>query len=214
MKFFAEALHTLGVLNISIALDTPSSADTAALFTKGQPDAVLRHEGEDIRIPLPGSPLNSQTTTFPPGRRALEIRAPMTKDLTQHPRIPLLSAEVIQSRWDNDRHISCRACRLPVVVDHAIRWKELPSQSWIEFSDYWHCHSGSSHPHAHCDHEVKRGPDLPTLRAFPGTAFVGLIYLVFNSTDTQHVRAKVRSPYIRILLDLKKTSFCFITERS
>jgi len=193
MKFFAEALQKLGVLSITVALDTPSNADTAAFVTEGRSEAVLHHDGHDFNIPLPVPSIKSQTTTFPFGRQTIELRAAMKRDMTQHPGIPLLSAEDVQLRWDNDRHISCRACRRLIVVPHTIRWRELPSQSWIEFSDYWHCHSGSSHSYASCDHEVKRVGDLPTLRAFPGTAFVGLIYLVVNFSDVQNVKQMVRA---------------------
>jgi len=193
MKFFAEALQKLGVLNITVALDTPSNADTAAFVTEGRSEAVLHHDGQTFIIPLPVPSIESQTTTFPPGGQTIELRAAMARDMTQHPRTPLLSAEDVQLRWDNERHISCRACRRLIVVPHSIRWKELPSQSWQEFSDLWHCHSGSSHSHTSCDHELKPTGDLPTLRAFPGTAFVGLMYLVFNFTDVQNVKQTVRS---------------------
>jgi HECT-like Ubiquitin-conjugating enzyme (E2)-binding len=193
MKFFAEALQKLGIINIAVVLDSPSNEDTVAVVTEGSYEAILHHDGEVFNILLPVRPTASRTVTFPSGQEKIEIRAHMVKDLTQHPRIPLFTAERLQSRWDNDRHIACRACRRLIILPHALSWKDLPSQRWIEFSDYWHCHSGSN-SHTGCGHVVYRGPDLPNLRAFPGTVFVGPIYLVFNFCDTQYVSAKVPSP--------------------
>ena len=192
MKCFAEGLPRLGVLNVRVDLcDAITSPGPSVIIstTHGSDEIQIRYGDEVVtfRVPL----RVSSTTSF---SVSTDLRSSITSRISAIPssefREPtLVSADEVQTMWSNGATISC-SCGKILVSNHELRWKDLPSSSWLEFSDYWHCHSGHFHSHSHeTSHSAKQIPAV--LKASPATALVGPTFLLFHPHDTQNVTIKV-----------------------
>src|ERR1700721_423708 len=144
MKFFAEGLPRLGVVNLQLQLQTPSNSSTTVSTTAGREHAVLSHDGEVSTLLLPCAASSQDTCTFTSGQLIIKPRilTSPTKDSVET--VPLLSADDIGTHWSLGAKLSCAYCHRVLVNDRQIRWKDLPSDSWLEYSDYWLCHSGQT----------------------------------------------------------------------
>ena len=191
MKFFAEGLPRLGVVNVQIELDSPSSHSISVSTTVGEFNIVLRHDGEVI-VPLPFDASSTETLTIPPEKSVITVRVPTVRSTSYAEPLPLLSAEDIQTQRSQGTTLSCASCHKKILCRSQMRWKDLPSDSWIEFSDYWLCHPGNSHSHSHA-HAHTPTPVLPTLKAAPGTVLVGLTSLLIHHDDSLNITVKVCS---------------------
>ena len=153
MKFFAEGLPRLGVVNLQIELDTSSTDSTSIFTTEGDVNVVLQHNGE-LSVPLPFPASSTETLKFSSKKSIITARIPTTRSFNNDEPLTLLSAEDIQTQWSQGATLSCSACHGKILTSPQMRWKDLPSDSWVEFSDYWLCHSGNSSlpfpfPYAH-----------------------------------------------------------------
>ena len=191
MKFFAEGLPRLGVVNLQIELDTPSTDLTSISTTEGDVNVALQHDGE-LSVPLSSPASSTETVKFSSNKSIIIARIPTTRSPNNDEPLPLLSAEDIQTQWSQGATLSCSACHGKILTSPQTRWKDLPSDSWVEFSDYWLCHSGKSHSHSHSRPHTS-APVLPTIRTAPGTALVGLTSLLIHPDNSQNITIKVYS---------------------
>lgn len=215
MKFLAEGFPRLGVVNLQIELDTPSTDSTSILTTEGDVNVVLQHDGE-ITLPLSFPASSTKFLKFSSQKSIITARIPVTRFLNNDEPLSLLSAEEIQTQWSQGAALSCSACHRKVLISPQMRWKDLPSDSWVEFSDYWLCHSGNSHSHSQ-SHSHTFTPVLPTLRATPGTALVGLTSLLVHPDNSQKITIKVHFPPLfhpsSWIVGLKESTSLPYTER-
>jgi hypothetical protein len=187
MKFFAEGLPRLGVVNLQIELNTSSTDPTSIFTTEGDVNVVLQHNGElSVRIPFQAS--STETLKFSSKKPIINARIPTGRSTNNGEPLALLSAEDIQTQWSQGATLSCSACHNKLLTSPQMRWKDLPSDSWVEFSDYWLCHPGNSHSHSHTHTSV---PVRPTLKTSPGTALVGLTSFLFHPDNLQNITIKV-----------------------
>jgi hypothetical protein len=197
MKFFAEELARLGVVNVQIQLDTPSSDSTVLHTQSGSFRAVLRHEETEHTLLLPSPSTRTDAIPFPADKSIIQYRVPIAPSTTVSEPTPLISADTIQAICSQGGKLSCSACHCPLLRDGQFRWKDLPSDSWQEYSGSWLCHRGSSHTHSHThtsnNHSHTRTP-IPTLTATQTTALVGLTFLLVSPSSLQHISIQVPFP--------------------
>jgi hypothetical protein len=208
--FFAECLPRLGIINLQVSLGNPSTDATVLITTSTSATSLLRHHGLETAILLPRDASNSDTIPFPSGQKVVTARIPCmaVKDPNELPQTAL-SAEDIHARWrSRNPGIYCVKCGRQVVKGGKIsRWKELPSDSWIEYSDYWMCHPSTaadshfpghghshSHGHAHSVDHSQPPRQIPTITAIPGTGLIGLTSLLLHPDDLQSIQT-VHFPY-------------------
>lgn len=100
------------------------------------------------------------------------------------------------SKADNQNSVfQCSNCKSDLVNLKAIsQWKSLPSETWAEMMDFWHCHKPAdnpSHEHSHThlensNHEPHSPPSfnpsyaVSSFHASESTALVGLTYILFH----------------------------------
>ena len=195
MKFFAEGLPKLGVVNLEVELDTPVDKYITLSASNGGSNVVLQHQNETQIINLPLPTPSTQTFTFPPGEWIISARIPTVPSKVGTEPTPLVSAEDIRNRWTCGGKVSCSSCHKPFVEGREMKWKDLPSESWQEYADYWLCHRHShSHSNSHSHSHSHEPPTIPVLKASPGTALVGVTFLLAHPDDTQNLQIKVLSP--------------------
>jgi HECT-like Ubiquitin-conjugating enzyme (E2)-binding len=187
MKFFAEGLPRLGVVNLHVALNSASTEATSITTTEDDTTIILQHQHEEFVILLPSSPSATETIPLPPGKSIITSRLSISRPPTDDQLLPLLSANDVLPLGSQGTTLSCVDCRKSQLVTPQMRWKDLPSDSWVELSDYWLCHSGSTHSHNHEHHT----PVLPTLKTRPGTVLVGLTSLLLHPDDLPNITIKV-----------------------
>lgn len=193
MKFFAEGLPKLGVVNLEVELDTPVDEYTTLSTSNGGSNVVLQHRNETQILPLPLPTPSTQTFTFPPSESIISARIPTVPSKVVTEPTLLVSAEDIRNRWTCGGKVSCSSCHKTFVEGREMKWKDLPSESWQEYADYWLCHR-QSHSHSHSHSLSHESPTIPVLKASPATALVGVTFLLVHPDDTQNLHIKVHSP--------------------
>jgi hypothetical protein len=212
MKFFAEGLPQLGVVNLNLQLESLLNGCSLST-TEGDHHARLRHDDEIVSIPLPLSASSTETLTYPGKPSVVTVRISASSSKSNNEPQPLLSAGDFQEQ----ARVLCALCRRQIFKSDRMRWKDLPSESWVEFSDYWLCHPGHSHspPHSHSYHSHKNKTHpinpIPVLKPTPGTSLLGLTYVLVDLLDTQDIVIKVL--FSAAYLGLKESVSLFNTGR-
>jgi HECT-like Ubiquitin-conjugating enzyme (E2)-binding len=204
MQFFAEGIPRLGVINLSIQLHSKSDHSTSIITTAGLPEVIVNHGGSSSTLILPLAPSSSQTSTYSLGSSTITSRI-YTIASASSEIVPLLSADIFKER-SKEVNLCCSTCHHPILSSHQIKWKDLPSDSWLEYSDYWLCHP---HSHSHNHNHEDTSPDLTIpsiLKVNKDTILIGLTFLLINPSDLQNITFKVRAFFSP--LDLKKVSLC------
>jgi hypothetical protein len=192
MKFFAEGLPRLGIINVYVELDSIPNESTNLLTTAGDINVVLQHNANEVIIPIPFPASSTETLNFPSKNVIASFRIQTVRSNTNEEPQQLVSADDIQKQWSQGAILSCRVCHRQLLTSPQIRWKDLPSDSWIEFSDYWLCHSGSIHSHSH-SHQ-SQVPVFPHVKSRPETVLLGLTSLLLHPNDPQNIMIKVPTP--------------------
>jgi hypothetical protein len=213
MKFFAEGLPRLGIVNLQIHLDASPVSHLTLSVTAGDQKAVLCHGEESFVLGLPAPASSTEKFTYPAGQSEITSRISTERSTSNEESTSLLSAEDIASKWQQGARLSCRNCHQDILSNPQMRWKDLPSESWAEYSDYWLCHPGGSHSHSHSHSHISRSPEprtnhpIPNLTARPGLGLVGLTSILVDPKDLQNILLKVNS-YSLPTLDSKKAPLC------
>src|SRR5579859_598343 len=196
MTFFAEGLPRLGVINLQLDIQSRSLDTSPTLSTTSHnATATLHHQGDQIDVILPLSPSMTQTFTLPARESIITARIPCLATKTGENVTALVSADDFQGR--RITRVCCSSCHRRVVRcrDGEFHWKDLPSDSWGEYSDYWLCHRHTSaaedtysslDSHSHSYNQLR----LPTIKAIQGTGLIGLTSLLLHPQDI-HTQSKV-----------------------
>lgn len=192
MKFFAEGLPRLGVVNLNIQFESPLNGCSLSTV-EGDQHALLRCGNEVISIPLPLAATSTETFTYPDKSSIVTTRILASGSEKNMEPQPLLSASDLQEQ----SRVLCTSCGRQILKPMPKRWKELPSESWVEFSDYWLCHPGHhSLSHSHHMHKNKSQPinPIPLLKPTPGISLLGLTFVLVDPSDAQRITIKVTLP--------------------
>lgn len=213
MNFFAEGLPRLGVINLQLSLRTTSTSSTTLSTTSHNATAVLLDEGQQVNILLPLDASVTETFSFPAGKSVVTARIPCLATNINEDVKALISADDFQG--GRRAEVCCSVCYQQVFRDREMRWKDLPSDSWVEYSDYWlchphpHSHDGDTHSHSHANSQPLQ---LPTIKAMKGTALIGLTSLLLHPQDIQSP-TKVPSPCLSILFPFQLAFPNYWTQR-
>jgi HECT-like Ubiquitin-conjugating enzyme (E2)-binding len=177
MKFFAEGLPRLGVVNLHITSDV-HLIDVCFSTVSDCAEISLPPTDINIPLPLPASKTQLLEPEVTGSILSLRIPAALSSTIQISSRPPLSSAEDVPA----NAIVSCTNCSAALGRPMS-RWRDLPSDSWQEYSDYWHCHHRHSEPHTSSTAILPR----------PGTGLIGLTYLLLHHSDLL-VQIKVPTP--------------------
>lgn len=215
MNFSAEGLPRLGIVNLQIRLDDYPVSNATLSVTAGVSRAVLCNGKQTFVLALPSPSSVTETFTYQQGQTEIIARISTERSVPPEELSPVLSAEQFSSKWSQGAKLACRECHQDIINNPQMRWKDLPSESWAEYSDYWLCHPGGSHSHSHNHSSTKQTPEekinnhlIPNLTARPGVSLVGLTSILLDPKDLQNISIKVLLP-VPFALDSKKVPLCF-----
>jgi hypothetical protein len=217
MKFFAEGLPRLGIVNLQILLDDYPVSDITLSVTAGVSRAVLCNDKQTFVLDLPLRSSLTETFTYQPGQTDITARISTERSVLNEELAPVLSAEQFSSKWSQGAKLTCRECHQNILTNPQMRWKDLPSESWAEYSDYWLCHPGGSHSHNHShttqtsEEKINNHP-IPNLTARLGVSLVGLTSILLDAKDLQNMFIKVLL-LVPFALDSKKVPLCVLQQR-
>jgi hypothetical protein len=190
MTFFAEGLSKLGIVNLHVRVEDSVPISRKLSTTAGSCEAIIHNEDTTSHVVLPLTP--SKTEVFTPeitdGEFSVRIHATPSNTNGE---ATLLPAEMIQRTWDAGGKISCRNCHRQIIKSRTMHWKDLPSDSWLEFADYWLCHSPNSHSHSRTNTPTAL---LSAITAKSGLGLAGVIALLIHPLDMQNIEIQVHSP--------------------
>lgn len=87
---------------------------------------------------------------------------------------------------DSRHSLQCSECSTEIVAPNLIgSWKAMPSETWAEMMDFWHCHKPDDGIGLY-NKAYAVSKFIPTRRA----AFVGLSYILFNNQDVNALFVK------------------------
>lgn len=90
-----------------------------------------------------------------------------------------LSSKYLSSFASSESEFSCLNCQGDLLSCRDISyWKALPSETWAEMMDFWHCHK----PSVSDEKPSSFNPSyaISSFHAYPSTALVGLSYILFH----------------------------------
>ncbi|TKA64041.1 hypothetical protein B0A49_09871 [Cryomyces minteri] len=165
ISLYAELLFHIRAVSFIASLQTNSSKTTRAELSADGEHINLTHDGEVATIRLP-------TKIAGGGSAALTLPAVPSKELTLRlqleERSPGLlridggSANVVPwcaSSLNEGTRVHCRECQSVLLGPQRVsEWKDLPSESWAEMMDFWHCHKPNvEHPVGDEDAQGRKG---------------------------------------------------------
>ena len=202
IHLYAEHLLNIHTLTIQASLDSDSNESTRAVLDPADKLLTLTHKGECNSIPLPvNDPLQSETD----GLRPLELLSSPSKDLTFRVRLesasPLrcnggpIGADVrnvlpwTAGQLGKSTKLSCSTCSATIIArDHVETWKDLPSETWAEMMDFWHCHKPDPpEDQNHCDVVNKGYTAASRLELSRGIGLVDTTAFLFTADQCEQI---------------------------
>lgn len=207
VNYVSEYLHRIGSITLVVHLEKgyaplcvkfpPHTSQTIQLFFRrdGNGSRLSRKiklprefhpqfEGKEVSLDSPDS-----------GFVQLSIRAlPIVKSQPEE----LLDEGQLFTPWPTTSlkqlaltksHFACSQCHETLLTCENIKsWKALPTETWAEMMDFWHCHKPSG---PGSESSFNTNYTISAFHAFPNTAMVGNCYVLFHPSQfvSAHVHA-------------------------
>lgn len=217
--YVSEYLHRIGSITLVVQLADsyqpvlirfPAKVSHKLEFVFRHTDNNARMLSREINLPVEfGSPfagterpldeLNSSQTI------QLSIKASATTAKKDRPnQISFLNDSQLSTPWSTNylstfnsssSEFSCLHCGNQLLSCQQINtWKSLPSETWAEMMDFWHCHKPSDPTEK--SSSFNPSYTVSSFHAYPSTALVGLSYILFHpshfiSSDSYTVKTDV-----------------------
>lgn len=187
---YAEILMNIQQATVTATIPGYSIVPQKAWMSDDRRVFYFSHDGKPISVSLPceiveNVNISSELSTW---------RLPLKKNCSIH-----LSTDPNGDPWaasslTKDTLIACGYCNTPILSESPI-WKDLPSESWAEMMDFWHCHKpetkelGKSQPSGYSAGE--------SIKCSSGVAFVDERHIIMARADCNlHVGAYISASTI------------------
>lgn len=201
IHLYAEHLRNIRCLSIQASLKTAANGQTAATLSADGNTLSLAHEGETATIRLPVAVPdhhNSATLRIPAvATRDLSFRLQIREDVAVDGQLPDDGGQRPENilPWTarsltTSSEIRCKKCH-QLLVDRAriSIWKDLPSESWAEMMEFWHCHKpDTSGEHNHAGHKGFSADSMLALEL--GVGMVNPIEFLVMKDDTRNIKVR------------------------
>lgn len=187
---YAEFLPNIRTLTITTALSAPRNSSTSLWLSSDHSKLILEHDDETRRIILPAKV---------PGQGSQHLQLPSTGETQCINRIPAEAdtrSDEVFIPWSAgalspDTEMRCKSCDAVVSGRKVHEWKDLPSESWAEMMDLWHCHKPAE-PEQPGDDPTKKGYAAGNrLVAKSGTGFVDVMNFLLAEEDCTGVQVSL-----------------------
>ena len=191
---YAEALTHIRQLTLHAELQTDKNEHTKILLSSDKKIITALHDGESSSIYLPTQISGTANVTFPIDRKT-EISARLQIDDVDQLKSASdesTGAEVPWTAADLSDNISlrCKRCGADILHSRQVTtWKDLPSDHWAEFMDFWFCHKphDAYSPHDHAA-ESRGFSARSTVTASPGVGLVDTVSFLLHRDDCQSLQ--------------------------
>jgi ubiquitin-protein ligase E3 D len=186
---YAELLHNIRQLTISITLRSSCNPTTTLALSQDRKALVIEHQAQQVIAQLPGQVGADAILPRPlPRTKELVVRLSGAEDHhAWQPKRLGLDDHVIwpASSLTPDTRISCRACQSILLHGSVKVWKDLPSDSWAEMMDLWHCHKPDNEdsPRQDAPQSTKGYAAANSLASVPGCGLVHLDHFRVHHSD-------------------------------
>ena len=197
---YAESLSNIGHVTISVALASPSNAETRLEVEADGQTLHVHHDGATSTMRLPQAISRTASLKVPSqGTTELSLRLRFAdggtlshESPTKKP-FPLSAGALAQA----DRFI-CRGCDAVLIdVGRSHEWKDLPPENWAEMMDLWHCHKPNVLHEARDHSSGGKGYTADgQLLARAGVGLVGVSSILVSTEDCERVKVGLSEPSI------------------
>lgn len=112
-----------------------------------------------------------------------------------HIALTQLSSNCLDGNMSDDHRwsMSCAVCRTPIIPNCGTTiqtWKALPSETWAEMMDFWHCHKPHNDNHKDHEHSHTQFNKAYAVSKFipsPNSAMVGVSYILFHISNIPNI---------------------------
>ncbi|CAK9438329.1 uncharacterized protein LODBEIA_P25530 [Lodderomyces beijingensis] len=179
---YAEFLPRLNQITISVS-ELGVSSDKVSkveLETGNSVCIFVSDSSTPLRIRLPIDVENIQLRS----RRVIESTLTLSLAVTAAPREVEAEKETVEKwscKWlslrtprvdgKNRFEFVCRSCQLPLIQSGNHVFKDMPTEFWYEFMDFWHCHKPEVDQPTDKDYGVLKPADAKTI-------IIGSFYLL------------------------------------
>ncbi|KAL2352205.1 ubiquitin-conjugating enzyme E2-binding protein [Cryomyces antarcticus] len=192
ITLYAELLFHIRAVSFITSLQTNSNKTTRAELSADGEHINLTHDGEvaTIRLPTKIAGGGSAVLTLPAApSKELTLRLQLEERSPGLSRIDGGSANAVPwcaSSLSEGTRVQCRECQSDLLGPQRVsEWKDLPSESWAEMMDFWHCHKPNvEHYVGYEDAQGRKGYAASShLVAVVGIGLVDLSYFLFAVED-------------------------------
>lgn len=201
---FAEYFGHVHTINLTLQPDTDTDGPPAKLLQEGD---FIRLEGGICSIELPATPVPGSKLDY---NLSSATGLSRTWRMKTVPPVSALSSTPDQedaAPWSSKdlpsgSELRCAATRGPsegcdaVIVpnDRILQCKDLPSETWAEMMELWHCHKPDE-PHSHDTGSQSKGYSAASkLSVQTGTLLIDTLTFLLSQTDCTNI--EVSPPYI------------------
>ena len=185
IQFYAELLPNIGQVTVSATLPSDRNDDTRVELSSNREALILSHEGRQARIPLP-APISALPKLDPTASqvRTLSFRMPIEPNTTSAPHFADNSVNIVPwsaSGLSSGTCLACKNCKAVIIPGPMHAWKDLPSDSWAEMMDFWHCHKPDYTPSSSATSKGYSAGDK--IKSRPGIGLVDTTAFVLAEED-------------------------------
>ena len=144
LSIYAELLLNIRQVTIFVALPSNFKHTTKLELSPDRTLISINHDGRYAELELPCKLVENACLKFPKTlAKELSFRLPLDED--QNILSNFETAQGNDGPWPassmtSNTQIGCRLCSIPLFDGSIKIWKALPSESWAEMMDFWHCH--------------------------------------------------------------------------
>lgn len=209
--YVSEYLHRIGSITLVVQLATGYEAVLVRFPAKVSQylELVYRHNADsgrmltrNVKLPVDFGPQFTGTERSFDSAKDLQviqlsIRATATAIKNEPDQFSFLndtqlsiplSSKYLSPFASTESVFSCLNCQCELFSCRDIsQWKSLPSETWAEMMDFWHCHK----PSVSDEKASSFNPSyaISSFHAYPSTALVGLSYILFHPSHCKSPQA-------------------------
>jgi ubiquitin-protein ligase E3 D len=142
---YAEILAHVGQVSFYASLQTTQEDETRIEISSDRRMITVSHNDDKASMFLPTGVGGQADVTIPAERKLdLSLRLEL-EDLAGLPSLDELKSQNeypwLAEDMQAETSVRCKECKIEIIKPGDITtWKDLPSESWAEMMDLWHCH--------------------------------------------------------------------------
>lgn len=204
--YVSEYLHRIGSITLVVQLEKgyratlirfPSEPSRHLEFVFSHEDDNGRELSRNIKLPVSfGAQLSGTERRLGEMNASQSIQlsiraAPAPVAKAEPDKLSFLHDSQIPTPWpssyltsfqSSESQFCCQQCDSAILSCSGISaWKALPSETWAEMMDFWHCHKPAE-PEGKVA-SFNSSYSISAFHAYPSTALVGLSYIFFHPSQ-------------------------------